>query len=165
MPSLFTAAREPKYYFGTGITKVETEGACHLVKISGNFGSAVYGKRFVRSSHWKIPGKSGKCKKVGPFSRLERSERNFAFHPPFSYFTQVPGARQRNLSRAVRKTKWLLSSLHSCTSAQFVFLLPAPNDQRYTGKTVQRSSRYRKHSARKPLWKTGQCKTQTSDQG
>ena len=56
------------------------KGAFHLVKIFGNFGSAVNGKRFVGSSHWKIPGKSGKSKKVGPFSRLERSERNFVFH-------------------------------------------------------------------------------------
>ena len=58
-----------------------TTGAFHLVKISGNFGSAKNGKRFVGSFHWKpIPGKSGKSKKVGPFSQLERSERNFVFH-------------------------------------------------------------------------------------
>ena len=55
-------------------------GAFHLVKISRNFGSAVNGKRFVGSFLWKIPRKSGKSKKVGPFSRLERSERNFTFH-------------------------------------------------------------------------------------
>ena len=42
-------------------------GAFHLVKIFGNFGSIENGKRFVGSSHWKIPGKSGKSKKVGPF--------------------------------------------------------------------------------------------------
>ena len=48
-----------------------TRGAFHLVKISGIFGSAVNGTRFVGSSHWKIPRKSGKSKKVGPFSRLE----------------------------------------------------------------------------------------------
>ena len=46
-------------------------GAFHLVKISGIFGSAVNGTRFVGSSHWKILRKSGKSKKVGPFSRLE----------------------------------------------------------------------------------------------
>jgi len=34
-------------------------------------GSAINGIRFVGSSHWKIPRKSGKSKKVGPFSRLE----------------------------------------------------------------------------------------------
>ena len=34
-------------------------------------GSAVNRTRFVGSSHWKIPRKSGKSKKVGPFSRLE----------------------------------------------------------------------------------------------
>ena len=55
-------------------------GAFHLVEIFGNFGSVENGKRVVGSSHWKIPGKSGKSKKVGPFSRLERSERNFVFH-------------------------------------------------------------------------------------
>ena len=49
----------------------ETEGAFHLVKISGISGSAVNGTRFVGSSHWKIPRKSGKSKKVVPFSRLE----------------------------------------------------------------------------------------------
>ena len=32
---------------------------------------AVNGTRFVGSSHWKIPRKSGKSKKVVPFSRLE----------------------------------------------------------------------------------------------
>ena len=46
-------------------------GAFHLVKISGIFGSAVNGTRFVGSSHWKIPRKSGKSKKVGLFLRLE----------------------------------------------------------------------------------------------
>ena len=46
-------------------------GASHLVKISGIFGSAVNGTRFVGSSHGKIPRKMGKSKKVGPFSRLE----------------------------------------------------------------------------------------------
>ena len=63
---------------------METEGARHLVKISANFGSAVNEKRFIGSSHWKIPRKSGKSEKVGPFSRLERSERNCAFHPHLS---------------------------------------------------------------------------------
>ena len=46
-------------------------GAFHLVKISGISGSAVNGTRFVGSFHWKIPRKSGKSKKVVPFSRLE----------------------------------------------------------------------------------------------
>ena len=51
--------------------QTESKGAFHLVKISGISGSAVNGTRFVGSSHWKIPRKSGKSKKVGPFSRLE----------------------------------------------------------------------------------------------
>ena len=37
----------------------------------GISGSAVNGTRFVGSSHWNIPRKSGKSKKVGPFSWLE----------------------------------------------------------------------------------------------
>ena len=45
---------------------------------------AVNEKRFTGSSHRKIPRKSGKSEKVGPFSRLERSERNCAFHPHLS---------------------------------------------------------------------------------
>ena len=49
----------------------ETKGAFHLVKISGISGSVVNGTRFAGSSHWKIPRKSGKSKKVVPFSRLE----------------------------------------------------------------------------------------------
>ena len=40
----------------------ETLGAFHLVKISGISGSAVNGTRFIGSSHWKIPRKSGKSK-------------------------------------------------------------------------------------------------------
>ena len=48
-----------------------TRGAFHLLKISGISGSAVNGTRFVGSFHWKIPRKSGKSKKVVPFSRLE----------------------------------------------------------------------------------------------
>ena len=49
----------------------EVLGAFHLVKISGISGSGVNGTRFVGSSHWKILRKSGKSKKVVPFSRLE----------------------------------------------------------------------------------------------
>ena len=48
-----------------------TVGAFHLVKISGISGSAVNETRFVGSSHWKVPRKSGRSKKVSPFSRLE----------------------------------------------------------------------------------------------
>ena len=40
-------------------------------QISGISSSAVNGTRFVGSSHWKIPRKSGKSKKVVPFSQLE----------------------------------------------------------------------------------------------
>ena len=51
-----------------------------LVKISGISGSAVNGTRFVGSSHWKIPRKSGKSKKMGLFSRAE-------FRVPFIRFS------------------------------------------------------------------------------
>ena len=51
--------------------KTKIQGAFHLVEISGISGSAVNGTRFVGKSHWKIPRKSGKSKKVVPFSRLE----------------------------------------------------------------------------------------------
>ena len=50
---------------------MEMWGAFHLVKISGISGSAVNRTRFVGSSHWKNPRKSGKSEKVVPFSRLE----------------------------------------------------------------------------------------------
>ena len=56
---------------GREIGSCKPRGAFHLVKISGFSGSAVNGTRFVGSSHWKIPRKSGKSKKVVPFSRLE----------------------------------------------------------------------------------------------
>ena len=49
----------------------EIEGAFHLLNISIISVSAVNGTRFVGSSHWKIPRKSAKSKKVVPFSRLE----------------------------------------------------------------------------------------------
>ena len=49
----------------------DIQGTFSLVKISGISGSTVNGTRFVGSSHWKIPRKSGKSKKVGSFSRLE----------------------------------------------------------------------------------------------
>ena len=53
------------------LTYKKTSGAFHLLKISGISSSAINGKRFVGSFHWKIPRKSGKSKKVVPFSRLE----------------------------------------------------------------------------------------------
>ena len=51
--------------------KVDSRGAFHLGKISGISGSVVNGTRFLGSSLWKIPRKSGKSKKGVPFSRLE----------------------------------------------------------------------------------------------
>ena len=45
----------------------KTQGAFHLVKISGISGSAVNRTRFVGLSHWKIPRKSGKSKRWSRF--------------------------------------------------------------------------------------------------
>ena len=50
-------------------------GTFRLVNISGISGWAVNGTHLIGSSHWKIPRKSGKSKKVGPFSRLEFPNR------------------------------------------------------------------------------------------
>ena len=50
-------------------------GTFHLVNITGISGWAVNGTHFIGLSHWKIPRKSGKSKKVGPFSRLEFPNR------------------------------------------------------------------------------------------
>ena len=86
-----------KLSFSLYLAEEETMGAFHLVKISGISGSAVNGTRFVGSSHWKIPRKSGKSKKVGPFSRL-------AFHLLVSrslYQFQVHG---KKICRALRRT-------------------------------------------------------------
>ena len=46
---------------------METKGAFHLVKISGISASAVNGTRFVGSSHWNIPRKSGNLKRWSRF--------------------------------------------------------------------------------------------------
>ena len=81
-------------------------GAFHLVKISGIFGSAVNGTRFVGSSHWKIPRKSGKSKKVGPFSRLEfPNGMSCSIYVSRSlYQFQVHGRAHRDVPGF--KTKW-----------------------------------------------------------
>ena len=93
-------------------------GAFHLVKFSGISGSAVHGTRFVGSFHWKIPWKSGKSKKAGPYFQKE-------FRVPFTrprslYQSQVHGKKicygqltnQNGFPRAL-----------SCINAWFVFLL------------------------------------------
>ena len=72
---------------------IETMGAFHLVKISGISGSAVNGTRFVGSSHWKIPRKSGKSKKVVPFSLLEIPNRMSCSIYVSRSFVPVPGPR------------------------------------------------------------------------
>ena len=62
------------------------------------------------TSHWKIPGKSGKFKKVDPFSRLELSQRNFVFHlecTRFSYFISVSVVTN---SEAILVSHWVTGS-------------------------------------------------------
>ena len=65
----------------------DESGAFHLVKISGISGSAVNGTRFVGSSHWKIPRKSGKSKKglvkkdgAFKFYEQESSRRGMSYY-------------------------------------------------------------------------------------
>ena len=53
-------------------------------------------------SHWKISRKSGKSKKVGPFSRVRISERNVVFHLRFSLFVPVPGRSGTATYRGLR---------------------------------------------------------------
>ena len=81
-------------------------GAFHFVKISGISGSAVNGTRFVGSSHWKIPRKSGKSKKVVPVSRLEfPNGMSCSIYVSLSlYQFQVHGRAPRHVPRFT--TKW-----------------------------------------------------------
>ena len=55
--------------WGTQLMQI-VMGTFHLVNISRISGWTVTGTCFVSLSHWKIPRKSGKSKKVCPFSRL-----------------------------------------------------------------------------------------------
>ena len=82
-----------------------TVGAFHLVKISGISGSAVNGTRFVGSSHWKIPRKSGRSKKVSPFSRLEFPN---GMSCPFTFLVVCTSSRSTVGHRDVPgfTTKW-----------------------------------------------------------
>ena len=79
----------------------KTQGAFHLVKISGISGSAVNRTRFVGLSHWKIPRKSGKSKKVVPFSRME-------CRVPFTFLVVCTSSRSTVGHRHVPgfTTKW-----------------------------------------------------------
>ena len=55
-------------------------GCLPLPQILGNSCWDANGKRFVGSSHWKIPGTNGHSKKVVPFSQLGRSAWKFVYH-------------------------------------------------------------------------------------
>ena len=93
--------------------------------------------------------------KGSPFSRLERSKRNFAFHLHVSrslYQFQVHGKKICH-GQFAKQNVFLRAFTHVPVHSLF-FCCPPPNDQRHTGKTVQRSSSHWKHCARKPLWKT-----------
>ena len=61
-------------------TRLDSEGAFHLLKISGISGSAVNGTRFVGSSHWKISGTNRNSEKVVPVSLLGLSEWKFVIY-------------------------------------------------------------------------------------
>ena len=78
------------------------KGHFPLVKISGISGSVVNGTCFVRSSHWKIPRKSGKSEKVGPFSRLEFLIFMFHLHVSRSLYQFQVHAKE--ICRAPRRT-------------------------------------------------------------
>ena len=112
LPPPYWKARRP---WGRGCP-VHSMGAFHLVKFSGISGSAVHGTLFVGSFHWKIPWKSGKSKKAGPYFQKE-------FRVPFTrprslYQSQVHGkkichgqlTKQNGFPRAL-----------SCINARFVF--------------------------------------------
>ena len=80
-------------------------GAFHLLKISGISGSALNGTRFIGSSHWKIPRKSGKSKKVVPFPGWNfRTESRV----PFTFLVVCTSSRSTVGHRHVPgfKTKW-----------------------------------------------------------
>ena len=79
----------------------------------------------------KFLEKKGKSKKVGPLSRLERSERKFAFHLHVSrslHQFQVQGKKKKKKKKnnltASSQNKMAPSSLHSGTSAQVFFGCP-----------------------------------------
>ena len=102
-------------------------GAFHLAKISGISGSAVNGTRFVGSSHWKIPRKSGKSKKVGPFSRLEFSNgiSCYIYVSSSLYQFQVHGRAQRRTGVYDQMEQLFTSrKFHFCSHRNFrVFFL------------------------------------------
>ena len=102
-------------------------GAFHLAKISGISGSAVNGTRFVGSSHWKIPRKSGKSKKGGPFSRLEFSNgiSCYIYVSSSLYQFQVHGRAQRRTGVYDQMEQLFTSrKFHFCSHRNFrVFFL------------------------------------------
>ena len=108
-------------------------GAFHLVKISGISGLAVNGTRFVGSSHWKIPRKSGKSKKVGPFSRLEFPNGiSCSIYVSSSlYQFQVHGRAQRRTGIYDQMEQLFTGGkFHFCSHRNFWVFLPkwkAPN--------------------------------------
>ena len=113
----------------------------HLFGNSGNFGSF----------YWKIPRESGKSKRYAHFPGWKVSNgilrSNYTFLVVYTSFRSTP--RKSVMASSQNKMTSLEPSLmYECASAQFLFLLPPPNDQRHGGKTVKRSSSYRKHSAR-----------------
>ena len=58
----------------------EIEVVYHLPQIPGNSCCDENDKRFLGSSHWKIPETNGNSEKVVPFSRLGRSEWKLVYN-------------------------------------------------------------------------------------
>ena len=80
--------------------------------------------RFVGSSHWKIPTKSGKSKKVGPFSRLEFSNGiSCSIYVSSSlYQFQVHGRAQRRTGVYDQMEQLFTSrKFHFCSHRNFRF--------------------------------------------
>ena len=108
--------------FSPAAAILENEGRFPFSQNFRDFGSAVNGTRFVGSSHWKIPRKSGKSKKVVPFSRLDfRTECRF----PFTFLVvctssrstvghrHVPGFTNRNSTFATTEISGFFSKMES----------------------------------------------------
>ena len=107
--------------------EVKIMGTCHLVKISGISGSAVNGTRFVGSSHWKIPRKSGKSKKVDPFSRLEfRNGMSCSIYVSRSLYQFQVHRRAQRRTGVYDQMEQLITNrkFHFCSHRNFRFFFP-----------------------------------------
>ena len=87
----------------------------------------VNGTRFVSSSHWKIPRKRGKSKRVGPFSRLEfPNGMSCSFYVSRSLYQFQVHARALRRTRVYHQMEQLFTNrkFHFCSHRNFrVFFL------------------------------------------